>query len=117
MYACIHDLYRCRDVLFTFNGTILLDMLDLESTFEVLEGEVKEITTNKETLQKNLLDLTELQHILHKTQTFFREVHEPAQAQDKTCDLSHNREAAMHYSVVQWKVPFEESCKYVKGIE
>lgn len=49
-------------------------MLDLESTFELIEGEVKEINANKETLKKNLLDLTELQHILHKTQSFFEEV-------------------------------------------
>lgn len=51
-----------------------LDMLDLESKFELLEGEVKEINANKETLKKNLLDLTELQHILYKTQSFFHEV-------------------------------------------
>ena len=50
------------------------DMIDLESKFEVLEGEVKEINANKETLKKNLLDLIELQHILIKTQGFFMEV-------------------------------------------
>ena len=50
------------------------DMIDLETKFEVLEGEVKEINANKETLKKNLLDLIELQHILAKTQGFFQEV-------------------------------------------
>ena len=50
-------------------------MIDLESKFEVLEAEVKEINANKETLKRNLLDLIELQHILQKTQTFFMEVH------------------------------------------
>ena len=49
-------------------------MIDLESKFEVLEAEVKEINANKETLKRNLLDLIELQHILAKTQTFFMEV-------------------------------------------
>ena len=49
-------------------------MIDLESRFEVLEGEVKEINANKGTLKKNLLDLKELQQILHKTQGFFEEV-------------------------------------------
>ena len=49
-------------------------MIDLESKFEVLEAEVKEINANKETLKRNLLDLIELQHILQKTQTFFMEV-------------------------------------------
>ena len=53
---------------------ILSDMIDLESKFEVLEAEVKEINANKETLKRNLLDLIELQHILQKTQTFFMEV-------------------------------------------
>ena len=51
-------------------------MIDLESKFEVLEAEVKEINANKETLKRNLLDLIELQHILGKTQTFFQEVRE-----------------------------------------
>ena len=50
------------------------EMIDLESKFEVLETEVKEISVNKETLKKNLLDLIELQHILNKTHTFFMEV-------------------------------------------
>lgn len=52
-------------------------MIDLESKFEVLEAEVKEINANKETLKRNLLDLIELQHILNKTQTFFMEVCSP----------------------------------------
>jgi V-type H+-transporting ATPase subunit a len=50
------------------------DMIDLESKFEVLEAEVKEINANKETLKRNLLDLIELQHILQGTQIFFQEV-------------------------------------------
>jgi V-type H+-transporting ATPase subunit a len=49
------------------------DMIDLESKFEVLEAEVKEINANKETLKRNLLDLIELQHILQGTQIFFQE--------------------------------------------
>ena len=49
-------------------------MIDLESKFEVLEGEVKEINANRETLKKNLLDLIELKHILEKTRGFFQEV-------------------------------------------
>ena len=49
-------------------------MIDLESKFEVLETEVKEINTNKETLKKNLLDLIELQYILDKIRGFFQEV-------------------------------------------
>ena len=45
-----------------------------QSKFEVLEAEVKEINTNKETLKRNRLDLIELQQILLKAQIFFQEV-------------------------------------------
>ena len=48
--------------------------LYIQSKFEVLEAEVKEINANKETLKRNLLDLIELQHILQGTQIFFQEV-------------------------------------------
>ena len=42
--------------------------------FEVLEAEVKDINSNKDTLKRNLLDLIELQYILMQTQSFFEEV-------------------------------------------
>ena len=61
-------------------------MIDLESKFEVLETEVKEINANKETLKRNLLDLIELQHILQKTQTFFMEV-STLRVEGVTCSL------------------------------
>ena len=35
---------------------------------------MKEVNNNAETLKKNFLELTELKHILQKTQTFFDEV-------------------------------------------
>ncbi|EDV28211.1 V-type proton ATPase 116 kDa subunit a isoform 1 [Trichoplax sp. H2] len=50
------------------------EMIDLESTFEQLENEMKEINSNQEALNKNFLELTELKFILRKTQTFFDEV-------------------------------------------
>jgi hypothetical protein len=46
-------------------------MIDLEATFEKLENEMKEVNTNAEALKKNFLELTELKHILRKTQQFF----------------------------------------------
>uniref|UniRef100_A0A8C7FWS3 V-type proton ATPase subunit a n=1 Tax=Oncorhynchus kisutch TaxID=8019 RepID=A0A8C7FWS3_ONCKI len=52
------------------------DMIDLEATFEKLENELKEINTNQEALKKNFLELTELKHILRRTQQFFDEVSE-----------------------------------------
>uniref|UniRef100_A0A8C2GAP6 V-type proton ATPase subunit a n=1 Tax=Cyprinus carpio TaxID=7962 RepID=A0A8C2GAP6_CYPCA len=51
------------------------DMIDLEATFEKLENELKEINTNQEALKKNFLELTELKHILRRTQQFFDEVY------------------------------------------
>lgn len=45
-----------------------------QATFEKLENELKEINTNQEALKKNFLELTELKHILHRTQQFFNEV-------------------------------------------
>ena len=46
----------------------------LQATFEKLENEMKEINSNAEALKRNFLDLTELKHILRKTQSFFEEV-------------------------------------------
>uniref|UniRef100_A0AAX7SEF1 V-type proton ATPase subunit a n=1 Tax=Astatotilapia calliptera TaxID=8154 RepID=A0AAX7SEF1_ASTCA len=65
------------------------DMIDLEATFEKLENELKEINTNQEALKKNFLELTELKHILRRTQQFFDEVsltaHRPIKQQHSRC--------------------------------
>lgn len=49
------------------------EMIDLEATFEKLENEMKEVNANAEALKRNFLELTELKHILRKTQNFFEE--------------------------------------------
>lgn len=49
------------------------EMVDLEVTFEKMETELKEVNMNADTLKKNYLELTELKHILRKTQMFFDE--------------------------------------------
>ncbi|XP_053471251.1 V-type proton ATPase 116 kDa subunit a isoform X3 [Ictalurus furcatus] len=54
------------------------DMIDLEAAFEKLEIEMKEINTNQEALKVNFLELTELKHILRRTQQFFDEMEDPA---------------------------------------
>lgn len=56
------------------------EMIDLESTYEKLENEMKEVNSNSEALKKNFLELTELKHILRKTQTFFEEAQNQIQA-------------------------------------
>lgn len=50
------------------------EMIDLEATFEKLDNDLRNVTSNTETLKKNYLELTELRHILKKTQHFFEEV-------------------------------------------
>ena len=45
-----------------------------QATFEKLESEMNDVNANSEALKKNFLELTELKHILRKTQTFFDEV-------------------------------------------
>ncbi|XP_076309435.1 V-type proton ATPase 116 kDa subunit a 1-like [Tachypleus tridentatus] len=47
------------------------EMIDMEAKFEKLENELKEVNTNAEALKKTFLELTELKHILNKTQIFF----------------------------------------------
>ncbi len=46
----------------------------MQATFEKLENELREVNANAEMLSKNAAELTELKHILRKTQTFFEEV-------------------------------------------
>ncbi|XP_064079835.1 V-type proton ATPase 116 kDa subunit a 1-like isoform X1 [Macrobrachium nipponense] len=53
------------------------EMIDLEATFEKLENELKEVNSNAEALKRNYLELTELKHILKKTQAFFDEAMYP----------------------------------------
>ncbi len=45
-----------------------------QATFEKLENELREVNQNAEALKRNFLELTELKHILKKTQVFFDEV-------------------------------------------
>ncbi|XP_067672812.1 V-type proton ATPase 116 kDa subunit a 1-like isoform X5 [Haliotis asinina] len=47
------------------------EMVDLEATYEKIEGELREVNTNAEALKRNFLELTELREVLLKTQNFF----------------------------------------------
>lgn len=58
------------------------EMIELEATFERLEGELKEVNSNAEVLKKSYLELSELRHILKKTQQFFDEMQDSAIADD-----------------------------------
>ena len=56
------------------NTSVVIHMILLQATFEKLENEMKEVNANAEALKRNFLELTELKHILRKTQSFFEEV-------------------------------------------
>ncbi|MEQ2286094.1 hypothetical protein AMECASPLE_038604, partial [Ameca splendens] len=60
------------------------------ATFEKLENELKEINTNQEALKKNFLELTELKHILHRTQQFFNEMEDPSLLEESSILLDPN---------------------------
>ncbi|XP_078125132.1 V-type proton ATPase 116 kDa subunit a isoform X1 [Sander vitreus] len=66
------------------------DMIDLEATFEKLENELKEINTNQEALKKNFLELTELKHILRRTQQFFDEMEDPSLMEESSTLMDPN---------------------------
>ncbi|RUS70849.1 hypothetical protein EGW08_021387 [Elysia chlorotica] len=66
------------------------EMIDLEATYEKLENEMKEVNSNSEALKRNFLELTELKHILRKTQTFFEETMQGYQ--DPSLSRSHYTE-------------------------
>ncbi|XP_053210628.1 V-type proton ATPase 116 kDa subunit a 1-like isoform X2 [Panonychus citri] len=60
------------------------EMIELETTFEKLENELKEVNSNAEALKKTYLELTELKHILKKTQQFFDEIQETGMGDEST---------------------------------
>uniref|UniRef100_H2ZFW1 V-type proton ATPase subunit a n=1 Tax=Ciona savignyi TaxID=51511 RepID=H2ZFW1_CIOSA len=60
------------------------EMIDMENKFDKLETEMKSVNSNQEALKKNFLELTELKHILRKTQQFFEQTHVPQQYDDET---------------------------------
>uniref|UniRef100_A0A8C7L2B6 V-type proton ATPase subunit a n=1 Tax=Oncorhynchus kisutch TaxID=8019 RepID=A0A8C7L2B6_ONCKI len=81
------------------------DMIDLEATFEKLENELKEINTNQEALKKNFLELTELKHILRRTQQFFDEV-----------NSTFNDATRLHSRVILLIHALSSSCRFVAGV-
>lgn len=50
------------------------DMIDMETTFEKLENETKEVNASIGNLRQTYFELQEMKHLLRKTQIFFDEV-------------------------------------------
>jgi V-type H+-transporting ATPase subunit a len=46
-------------------------MIDMETSFENLENDLKEVIASGDALRKTFLELSEMRHVLHKTQQFF----------------------------------------------
>lgn len=72
------------------------EIIDLEAHLEKTEGDIKELTESAVNLKSNYLEVTELRHVLEKTQNFFSEQDETngdvglkAHLQNTTDDL-HN---------------------------
>ncbi|KAJ8971707.1 hypothetical protein NQ317_006009 [Molorchus minor] len=49
------------------------EIIDLEAHLEKTEGDIKELSESAVNLKSNFLELTELRHVLEKTQVFFNE--------------------------------------------
>ncbi|CAG9857285.1 unnamed protein product [Phyllotreta striolata] len=49
------------------------EIIDLEAHLEKTEGDIKELSESAVNLKSNYLELTELRHVLEKTQAFFNE--------------------------------------------
>ncbi|KAM6953862.1 V-type proton ATPase 116 kDa subunit a 1 [Aplochiton taeniatus] len=61
------------------------DVLDLESDFEKLESELRELNSNRDTLRQNYSDLHELNFLLQMTDSFFEEVESQLACTELSC--------------------------------
>lgn len=53
--------------------SLQLPLIMLQTTLEKTENEIMELSQNAVNLKSNFLELTELTHVLEKTETFFSE--------------------------------------------
>ena len=50
------------------------ELIEMESSFENIENDLKEVIASGDALRKTFLELTEMRHVLYKTQQFFDQV-------------------------------------------
>jgi V-type H+-transporting ATPase subunit a len=91
------------------------EMSDMEATFEKLEHELREVNQNEEMLKKNFAELTELKHILRKTQQFFEEDHNQSVSFHDNSVVDFN---FLDHSALANTMPFElvSGLRFVAGI-
>lgn len=50
------------------------ELIDMESSFDNIENDLKEVIASGDALRKTFLELTEMRYVLYKTQQFFDQV-------------------------------------------
>uniref|UniRef100_A0A8C2ZR96 V-type proton ATPase subunit a n=1 Tax=Cyclopterus lumpus TaxID=8103 RepID=A0A8C2ZR96_CYCLU len=91
----VNEVRRCEEMDRKLSNSLCVLLLtplyvSTQATFEKLENELKEINTNQEALKKNFLELTELKHILRRTQQFFDEMEDPSLLEESNILLDPN---------------------------
>lgn len=77
----------------------------LQAHIEKTENDIRELSHNAVNLKSNFLELTELRHVLEKTQVFFSE-HEEANGMDSVTRALINEETAAAASAIRGRLGF-----------
>ncbi|KAL0271168.1 UNVERIFIED_CONTAM: hypothetical protein PYX00_008352 [Menopon gallinae] len=72
------------------------EIIDLEARLEKTENEILELSYNAVNLQSNYLELTELKHVLEKTQVFFTEQEDTSESLTKSLISEENMASQVH---------------------
>lgn len=82
------------------------ELVEMESSFDNIENDLKEVIASGDALRKTFLELTEMRHVLHKTQQFFDQVREYIYA--STSDRTSHHRVIFPHSVI--RVPHVIKC-------
>lgn len=66
--------YLCFSCKFSCLHSLVCYAAHIQSTFEKLEQELREINSNRETLRHNFTELMEMKYLLHMAEDFFEQV-------------------------------------------
>ncbi|VDK22050.1 unnamed protein product [Taenia asiatica] len=83
------------------------EMIDMETTFEKLENETKEVNASIGNLRQTYFELQEMKHLLRKTQIFFDEAHQtPSFTTDENLGLLGEEGSQTTYSGAEMHLGF-----------